>query len=84
MHHLDASSGHQTLTEVARVLRPGGSLHVMDIIGYRVHRGRHGLGHAIPDALRNAGFDEVGEQGHQRGRYGTVNFYRAALASRCG
>ncbi|HEY4008064.1 MAG TPA: class I SAM-dependent methyltransferase [Pseudonocardia sp.] len=95
LHHLDPTVGHQTLTEAARVLRPGGSLHVMDVDGHggavhailaktlrRSHHQHHGLGDVIPTALRDAGFGEVTRHGHRRTWFGGLGFYRAAVGTR--
>jgi ubiquinone/menaquinone biosynthesis C-methylase UbiE len=89
-HHLDENVKPEAAEEIFRVLRPGGSLHLVDIGGEmaaddgllarRLMRSSHAagnLGDAIPARLRDAGFDcAVG--GTQRVRLiGRVTFYRA-------
>jgi ubiquinone/menaquinone biosynthesis C-methylase UbiE len=83
IHHLDDAEKRRTLTEVRRVLRPGGQLHIVDIAGH--HHGRFGhkmqhserlrdnAGDGIPDRMRAAGFADVrtGERGRLR-----TTFYR--------
>ena len=69
-HHLDDDVKVAAAAEIFRVLRPGGSLHLVDIGGdmtaddgiaaRRMMRSPHtagNLGDAIPRGLRNAGFD---------------------------
>lgn len=69
-HHLDDDVKTRAAGEIFRVLRPGGSLHLMDIGGdmsaddgllaRRMMRSPHAagnLGDAIPRRLRGAGFD---------------------------
>lgn len=66
LHHLGEEAKPAAAAEVFRVLRPGGSLHLADIRGA-----------AIPQLLRDAGFDcvEVGAQQHRL--LGQLVFYRA-------
>jgi ubiquinone/menaquinone biosynthesis C-methylase UbiE len=72
LHHLDEDTKAQAAAEAFRVLRPGGSLHVVDIVGHP-----HGHGGAIPQLLSSAGFD-VDEVGSHRLRlFGQVKRYRA-------
>jgi hypothetical protein len=55
------------------VLRPGGSVHVVDIVGH--HAAPDGA--AIPALLRGSGFDDIAELGWRRLRFfGPVRFYR--------
>ncbi|MGA5462809.1 class I SAM-dependent methyltransferase [Mycobacterium sp. NPDC050041] len=76
LHHLDEDTKTQAAAEAFRVLRPGGSLHVVDIDGH-AHGHTHGHGHTIPDLLSTAGFD-VDEMGTHRLRlFGQVTRYRA-------
>ncbi|SEH77383.1 Methyltransferase domain-containing protein [Mycolicibacterium rutilum] len=89
-HHLDDRVKTAAAQEFFRVLRPGGSLHLVDIGGdvdtgdgllaRRIHRSPHAagnLGDAIPRRLREAGFD-CRQIGTQRVRLiGHVAFFRA-------
>ena len=69
-HHLDEPVKEQAAAEIFRVLRPGGSLHLVDIggepstdDGFLARRVMHSpqgagnLGDAIPRRLRGAGFE---------------------------
>jgi ubiquinone/menaquinone biosynthesis C-methylase UbiE len=83
-HHLDEGEKNRALSEVRRVLRPGGRLHLVDFAGD--HRGfltrltRHhprlqdNAGDRIPARMREAGLRDVSDLGP--GRLG-VRFYRA-------
>jgi ubiquinone/menaquinone biosynthesis C-methylase UbiE len=89
LHHVGADAKNAAATEVFRVLRPGGSLHLVDIGGEvdddgltarlvrRNHHAAGNLGDAIPRLLRGAGFDctEVASRRHRI--LGRLNFYRA-------
>jgi ubiquinone/menaquinone biosynthesis C-methylase UbiE len=90
LHHLDEETKRATAAEVLRVLRPGGSLHIVDIGGHmtaadgfaarRMLRSDHAagnLGDAIPRLLADAGFD-CSETASRRHRFvGRLTFYRA-------
>ncbi|OLT10136.1 hypothetical protein BJF78_29160 [Pseudonocardia sp. CNS-139] len=68
-HHLGADEKAKTLSEVHRVLKPGGRLHLMDFTGQHtgivrlVHRNNPHLdgnaADAISDAMRTAGLTDV-------------------------
>lgn len=83
-HHLDEAEKGRMLTEVRRVLRPGGQLHLVDfgghhggLVGRWVHRSEHlraNVGEGIPDRMRAAGLADVRTAG--QGRLG-VTYYRA-------
>jgi ubiquinone/menaquinone biosynthesis C-methylase UbiE len=90
LHHLDDDVKAGAAAEIYRILRPGGTLHIVDIGGHTT--GHHGLaarwmknnphavgnlGDAIPRLLRTAGFD-CAEVGTHRNRFiGRLTFYRA-------
>jgi ubiquinone/menaquinone biosynthesis C-methylase UbiE len=90
LHHLDADAKSRMFREIKRVLRPGGSLHLVDFGGRgsradgpmaRLQRRspllRDNLGDAIPTHLRNAGFVDLREQAIVTRRTGRVTFYQA-------
>jgi ubiquinone/menaquinone biosynthesis C-methylase UbiE len=90
LHHLDDDVKAAAAAEIHRVLRPGGSFHIVDIGGHmtaddglaarfmmRSHHAAGNLGDAIPQLLRTAGFD-CAEAGTRRHRLiGRLTFYRA-------
>lgn len=78
------------LREVARVLRPGGSLHLLDIGGKvdpkdgflarRSHRNpllQDNFGDRIPMLMREATLTDPTEVTHRVKRIGRLSFYRA-------
>jgi ubiquinone/menaquinone biosynthesis C-methylase UbiE len=94
LHHLDEEAKAATAAEVLRVLRPGGSLHIVDIGGHmtaadgfvarRMLHGDHvagNLGDAIPRLLTEAGFD-CSETTSRRHRFvGRLTFYCATRSA---
>jgi ubiquinone/menaquinone biosynthesis C-methylase UbiE len=90
LHHLDDDVKAGAAAEIHRVLRPGGTLHILDVGGpmsahdgfmaRRMLRSPHiagNLGDAIPRLLRSVGFDctVVGSRRHRF--VGRLTFYRA-------
>lgn len=90
LHHLDQDTKVATAAEVFRVLRPGGSFHVVDFTGHM--HGPHGLlarrmlksGHVagnsddgIPRLLEAAGFDCSEGTRHRHPVMGEVGYYSA-------
>jgi ubiquinone/menaquinone biosynthesis C-methylase UbiE len=88
LHHLDHDTKVATAAEVARVLRPGGSLHLVDFGGQQ--HGLHGFlarrmvksGHVadhdgIPQLLSAAGLECTELTSHRLRIMGTITYYRA-------
>lgn len=88
-HHLEADLRAASLGEALRVLRPGGSLHLMDFGGDSHHR--HGLARLarhshtlkdnwddhIPALMRDVGFSDATETGQLAKHVGQLAYYQA-------
>jgi len=93
-HHLDSDQQAASVREILRVLRPGGSLHLVDMSGDGHHL--HGLAcvtrrrrtphedldERIPALLSEAGFGEPTVTGHLSRHIGRLTYYRATRPSR--
>ena len=88
-HHLPTKLKPSALREMRRILKPHGSLHLLDFGGpdgprrglrerfLRAHRFTRGnFGEAIPDLMREAGFAAVERTGHTRVLAGPISYYR--------
>jgi ubiquinone/menaquinone biosynthesis C-methylase UbiE len=89
-HHLDRETKAAAASEILRVLRPGGSLHLVDIGGdmtaadgifaRRLMRSDHGagnLGDAIPSLFRSIGLECTQVATHRQRGVGRLTYYRA-------
>jgi ubiquinone/menaquinone biosynthesis C-methylase UbiE len=90
-HHLTRDEKLATLRDIRRVLRPGGSLHLLDfgrpgrgahgVIARLVHRSQHmrdNLEGRIPSFMSDAGFATPEEVSHRSTIFGSISYYRAA------
>ncbi|MGW4768936.1 class I SAM-dependent methyltransferase [Nocardia sp. NPDC004278] len=89
LHHLETDIKTAALAEVLRVLRPGGSVHIVDVGGavtsddglvarlmlHNEHAADN-LGDGIPQLLRSVGFDSAVVASQRHRRLGRVTFYR--------
>jgi ubiquinone/menaquinone biosynthesis C-methylase UbiE len=94
-HHLKRDEKEQSLHEIRRVLRPGGSLHLLDFGGahdrsdgflaHLFHRSEHvrdNSGDTILALMRQAGLDDPTVVAHQRTIFGRIFYYHASQPPR--
>jgi len=98
LHHLDWATKQHALVEIARVLRPGGRLHIADwgrpatpllrasFFVLQILDGFDGTrDHAagrIPELVRASGFSEVGVYARRRTAWGTLELLEARRTDR--
>ena len=90
LHHLTRENKKRTLTEVLRVLRPGGELHLADfgkpynlptylvsLVMRQLEENRDNVRGLLPEFIKNAGFDSIEETIRHMTALGGISFYRA-------
>jgi ubiquinone/menaquinone biosynthesis C-methylase UbiE len=91
-HHLERDQKKRSLHEIRRVLKPRGSLHLLDFGGTHdhsdgflsrlLHRSEHlrdNSGDTILALMREAGFADPTEVAQQRTIFGRIFYYQAAV-----
>jgi ubiquinone/menaquinone biosynthesis C-methylase UbiE len=93
-HHLKLGEKKRSLHEIRRVLRPGGSLHLLDFgekhrsdgfIAHLIHRSgqvRDNSSDTILTLMREVGFADPREVAQERTIFGRVFYYQASPAPR--
>jgi SAM-dependent methyltransferase len=94
LHHLEPTAKRAMLQQIARVLRPGGALHLLDIDGAmgrhdpflarRLHGGprlQDNLSDRITALMHEAGLTNSTEVAHRAKRIGRLTYYRAQAPS---
>ena len=84
-HHLEPSERAATLREIGRVLKSGGSLHLLDFAprddkGHRHHRSPHEDSRfegRVVDLMSGAGFVDAKEVAKGKIFFGPISYYRA-------
>jgi len=92
-HHLTSADKRRTVPEIARVLRPGGELHVADMGRPRdplmwvlfgsvrlfdgIERTRDNAAGALPEIFEGGGLEQATETDRLRTAFGTLALYRA-------
>ncbi|WP_343908998.1 class I SAM-dependent methyltransferase [Nocardioides aquiterrae] len=84
LHHVGETDRAAFAREALRVLRPGGTVTIIDLAGGRApqHRGHrhdhdHDRGRSIPALLTDAGFADAREVDHADHRFGRITFVQA-------